>query len=110
MKKLQEEIRSILPNFRLTTPAKINGRWYKLTESEVRYLQYKAAMAHKEGKFEEFCKNHKVYDVCNGKKVHNPFLPGGKFEYQFESGFYDTCVRFSLELLRYERELQKGGL
>lgn len=110
MRKLQEEIRSILPNFRLTIPAKINGRWYKLTEPEVRYLQYKAMIAHKEGKFEEFCKNHKVYDIHNGKRVHNPFLPSGRFEDSFERGFYDTCFYFNRELCRNEIELQKSSL
>lgn len=107
MKQLQEEIKSILPNFRLTIPAKINGRWYKLTEPEVRYLQYKATIAHQEGKFEEFCKNHKVYDVCYGKKIHNPFHTNGTFENSFDSGFYDTCALFSMNVIRYVRKQNK---
>jgi hypothetical protein len=70
----------------------IYGKPMYLNEMEVRYLQVKCIEWTLNGKFEEFCENHKVWSgrFKRHSKHQMIFQKNGLFQNGFENGFYSA--------------------
>lgn len=80
--------------------AEIYGTFMYLSEAEVRYLQLKCKMCKTDSEFEEFQKNHIIYDRAPKRKAKQMIWQrNGCFENDFKSGFFDLCTILSTDLL-----------
>lgn len=79
----------------------IYGKPMYLKEIEVRYLQVKCLDWVKQGRFEEFCENHKVWSNRSKRrsKYQMTFRKDGVFIEEFENGFYSANAHLAFRLL-----------
>lgn len=80
--------------------AEIYGTFMYLSEAEVRFLQLKCKMCKTEAEFEEFRKNHIIYDRATKRGAKQMiWRRDGRFANDFKSGFFDLCAILSTDLL-----------
>ena len=81
----------------------IYGKQMYLNEMEVRYLQVKCIDWSNQGRFEEFCENHKVWSnrFKKNSKHQMIFQKNGLFMNDFENGFYSANANLALYVLSY---------
>lgn len=79
----------------------IYGKPMYLNEMEVRYLQVKCLDWVKQGRFEEFCENHKVWSNRYKRRSNHQmiFRKDGVFINEFENGFYLANSHLAFRLL-----------
>lgn len=95
--KLQKEMRDwfkVREGYRPITSVycEIYGKSMYLNEMEVRFLQVKCIDWAHQGRFEEFCENHKVWSnrFKKNSKHQMVFQENGLFMNEFENGFYSA--------------------
>lgn len=78
----------------------IYGKPMYLNEMEVRYLQVKCIEWSKQGRFDEFCENHKVWSnrFKRYSKHQMIFQKNGLFMNGFENGFYSANSSLALSV------------
>ena len=83
--------------------AEVYGKIVYLTEPEVRALQVLAKRKAEESDeaFKEFTDNVIIYSHCHKRRSKHKmiFRKDGKFENDFEPGFYDVCSLLALEIV-----------
>lgn len=80
--------------------AEINGTFMYLDENEVRYLQVKCSLCKSEEEFEDFKKNHIIYDRATKRGANRmEWRRDGCFSNDFQKGFYDTSFLLTFEIL-----------
>jgi hypothetical protein len=79
----------------------IYGKHMYLNEMEVRYLQVKCIDWSNQGRFDEFCENHKVWSnrFKKNSKHQMIFHKNGLFMNDFENGFYSANANLALYVL-----------
>lgn len=104
--KLQKEMRDWFKEHEGYCPitkvyCEINGKPMYLNELEVRFLQVKCVDWAKQGRFAEFCKDHKVWSnrYKRYSKHQMIFQENGVFLNEFENGFFYANSRFAFEIL-----------
>lgn len=103
--KLQKEMREWFKEHEGYRPitsvyCEINGKPMYLNEMEVRFLQVKCLDYAKQGRFEEFCENHKVWSNRFKKNSNHQmiFQENGLFLNDFENGFYSANSNLALSV------------
>ena len=109
--KIRAEIQEILCSYEYhpTVAVEIYGKLTYLNEASVRALQIMALRKAQESEeaFKEFTENVIIYSGRTKRKSHYKmaFKKNGMWAKQFEPGFYDTCGRMYMHILKQGREL-----
>lgn len=83
------------------TPCRIMGMWVYLNEAQVRWLQVEANRCYSlsESAFNEFVENHEVWCNSSEKGMYKMiFRHDGKFENEFDNGFFNTNAKLAFEI------------
>lgn len=104
--KLQKEMREWFKDHEGYSPitmvyCEIFGKPMYLNEMEVRFLQVKCVDWAKQGKFAEFCENHKVWSnrYRRYSKHQMIFQENGMFLNGFENGFFSATADLALSIV-----------
>ena len=104
--KLQKEMREWFKEHEGYRPitsvyCEIYGKPMHLNEMEVRFLQVKCADWSKQGRFAEFCENHKVWSNRSKKNSSHQmiFKENGIFFNEFEKGFFSANSNLAFAIL-----------
>ena len=106
LSEIRHEVRTgILAKMRYhqKVAAEIYGKIVYLTEAEVRALQVLAKRKAEESDkaFQEFTENVIIYSHCHKRRSKHRmiFRKDGKFENEFEPGFYDVNSNLTFEIM-----------
>lgn len=104
--KLQKEMREWFKEHEGYRPitsvyCEIYGKPMYLNEMEVRFLQVKCVDWSKQGRFAEFCENHKVWSNRFKKNSSHQmiFQENGLFFNEFENGFFSANSNLAFAIL-----------